>query len=215
MSHVISMKTVDLDRTLSYVRGGELTDRQEQVLDTARERARAAQHSLDHQGVDRGLTVPEALEHLVSGRADATGDCAGNAYYAALLAVIECTGSDAVDVGVYSKPSTFFGLMGDELRSLGVPSDMLPHKFLYADLPGLLPYRVPTPMDGYPAIGHLPLNRAKAVADAYTAVLPRLGDEFTYDTEHLVDLLTVEHEEWQASQKYGHTADTIVFWIQG
>ncbi|MGY0061149.1 DUF7691 family protein [Streptomyces sp. LZ34] len=215
MSHVITMKTVTLSRTLAYVRGGELTAQQERILDNARERARAAQHSLDRQRIDWGLTVPEALEHLIAGRADGVGECVGNAYYYALLAVIECIGSDPIDVGVYSKPSTFFGLMDEELRALGVPADLLPYGFLFADFPDLLPYPVPSPMDGYPAIGYLPLAKAKTVADAYTAVLDRMDDRFARDANLLIDTFNVEHEEWQSSLKYGHDMDTLLFWTVG
>ncbi|MFC7645947.1 hypothetical protein ACFQX6_39125 [Streptosporangium lutulentum] len=38
---------------------------------------------------------------------------------------------------------------------------------------------------------------------------------FTYDTKLLIELLQVEHEEWQTSLKRGHAADTILFWIGG
>ncbi|MEV6864888.1 hypothetical protein AB0M44_28260 [Streptosporangium subroseum] len=215
MSHVITMKTVTLSRTLAYVQGGKVGAQQEWVLDNMRERARADQLGLDEEGIDWGLTIPEALEHLIAGRADTVGPYVGNAYYTALLAIIACTGSDALDVGVYSKPSTFFGLMDDELRGLGVPADLLPHDFLYAGLPEGIPFHIPSPMDGYPAIGYLPLAKAKTAADAYTAVLDRMDDAFTYDAKLLIELLQVEHEEWQSALKHGHTMDTILFWIGG
>jgi hypothetical protein len=215
MSKVITMKTVTLSRFLGYVRGGEHTAQQEQILDTMRERARAAQRGLDHQGIDWGLTVPEALEHLITGRADAEGELVGNVYYTALLAVIECTGSDPIDVGVYAKPSTFFGLMDKELRALGVPADLLPYGFLFMDFADRLPFPVPSPMDGYPAIGYLPLAKAKTVADAYTAVLDRMDGQFTRQAKLLIDKLNVEHEEWQSALKYGHDMDTLLFWTVG
>ncbi|MEU1669580.1 hypothetical protein ABZ547_39580 [Streptomyces sparsogenes] len=215
MSHVINMQMVTLSRVLGYVRGGEYTAQQEEILDTMREWARGHQHRLDYQRIDWGLTVPEALEHLIAGRADAEGPSVGYAYYAALLAVLECTGSDPVDMGVYSKPSTFFGLMDEELRALGVPADLLPTRYLFADFPDLLPYPVPSPTDGYPAIGYLPLAKAKAVADAYRAVLDRMDHRFSHDAKLLADKLDVEHEEWQTALKYGHTMDLLVFCIQG
>ncbi|MEU1791576.1 hypothetical protein ABZ553_38015 [Streptomyces sparsogenes] len=215
MSHVITMKTVTLSEVLGYVRGGEHTVQQAEILDSMRERARAHQHRLDHQRIDWGLTVPEALEHLIMGRADAEGASVGYAYYAALLAVLERTGSDPVDMGVYSKPSTFFGLMDEELRTLGVPADLLPTRYLFADFPDLLPYPVPSPTDGYPAIGYLPLAKAKAVADAYKAVLDRMDHRFSHDAGLLADKLDVEHEEWQTALKYGHTMDMLVFCVQG
>lgn len=215
MSHVISMKVLTMSRTLAYLQGGEPTAHQQQIHDTMREQARAVQRRVDYQRIDWGLTVPEALEHLIMGRADAEGERVGYAYYAALLAVLECIGSDPIDVGVYSKPSTFFGRMDDELRALGVPADLLPCSFLFADFTDLLPFSVPSPMDGYPAIGYLPLTKAKSVADAYTAVLDRLDHNFTYDAKLLIDKLNVEHEEWQTALKHGHNMDMLVFCIQG
>ncbi|MFJ8646391.1 hypothetical protein ACIRNI_09720 [Streptomyces sp. NPDC093546] len=215
MSHVITRKTLTLSRMYAYLRGGEPTDQQKHFLDEMRQHAQATQRRLDYQDIDLGLTIPEALEHLVSGRADAEGPYVGNAYYTALLSVIECTGSDPIDVGVYSKPSTFFGLMDDELARLGVPADLLPHRILFADLPDGIPFHIPGPVDGYPAFGHLPLAKAKEVADAYSAVLDRLDDAFTYDAKHLIDIFENEHEEWQTALKYGHTMDTLLFWITG
>ncbi|MEU5638653.1 DUF7691 family protein [Streptomyces milbemycinicus] len=215
MSKVITMKTVTLSETLAYVRGGELTARQAEILDKMRERARAEQHQLDRYHLDWGLTVPEALEHLITGRADADGDRAGNAYYAALLAIVECTGSDPIDVAVYSKPSTLFSLMDKELRALGVPTDLLPYDFLFLDFADRLPFHIPSPEGGYPAIGCLPLSKAKPVADAYTAVLDRMDDDLTRHAKLLIDKLNVEHEEWQTALKYGHTMDALVFWTVG
>ncbi|MEU7277446.1 hypothetical protein AB0A69_01430 [Streptomyces sp. NPDC045431] len=215
MSHVITRKTITLSSTLAYLRGGEPTDHQRRMLDEMRQHAEATQRRLDHQDIDWGLTVPQALEHLVAGRADAEGPYVGNAYYTALLSIIECTGSDPIDVGVYSKPSTFFGRMDDELARLGVPTELLPHRILYADLPDGIPFPIPGPVDGYPAIGHLPLSKAKAVADAYTAVLDRMDDAFTYDAKRLIEIFETEHEEWQSALRYGHTMDTLLFWISG
>ncbi|MFJ3927727.1 hypothetical protein [Streptomyces sp. NPDC090022] len=216
MSHVISMKTATMSRILAYLPvAGELTDNQERVLGIIREHARAGQASLDHEGIDWGITVPEALEHLLAGRPEATGPYVGNAYYTALQNIIECHGSDPTDVGVYSKPSTFFGLLDEELAGLGVPADLLPHGFLYAGVPEEIPFPIPSPLDGYPAIGHLPMARLKEVIDAYNAVLDRLDGSFTYDLKQLLELLQVEYDELQTSLKYGHAPDAILFWIQG
>ncbi|MGW6919232.1 DUF7691 family protein [Kitasatospora sp. NPDC054939] len=215
MSHVITLLTADRNEILSYLGGAEQTGDRKRIADRMRERARAYQDSLDRHGVDWGLSVPDALEHLFAGRADERGGCAGNAYWTALWQVISSLGSDTDDLGVYSKPSTFFGLLQDELRGLGVPADLLPHDFLYAGPPDEVPFPIPYPMDGYPALGLLPLAKAEAVADAYTAVLDRLGADFAYDAKLLADKLRFEHREWQVSLKYGYTMDTVFFFIQG
>ncbi|MEC4016368.1 DUF7691 family protein [Streptomyces sp. H27-D2] len=215
MSHIISMNTADQSRILAYLQGGELTADQQRVLEYMRVDARTGQAELDRQDLDWDITVPDALEELITGRADADGECAGNAYYTALQHIIASNGSDLDDLGVYSKPSTFFGHMDDELRRLGVPADLCPHQFLYAGPPDGVPFHIPYPMDGYPAIGRLPLAKAKAVADAYRAVLGRLDDAFAYEAELFIDKMQFEHDEWQTALQHGHTMDTVFFSIQG
>ncbi|MCO6004276.1 hypothetical protein NE236_04720 [Actinoallomurus purpureus] len=216
MSHIITMTTADQSRVVAYLQGGELNATQQRMLrDHIRKDARADQLSLEHQGVDLGLTIPEALDHLLAGHANADGEYVGYAYYKALQHIIDWSGSDPIDFGVYSKPSTFFGRMGDELRRLGVPADLLPLDFLFAGPPDEIPFHVPSPMDGYPAIGRLALARAKPLADAYAAVLDRMDNAFTHEAQRLIDKMRVEHDEWQSALQYGHTMDTLFFSIQG
>ncbi|WP_069173568.1 DUF7691 family protein [Streptomyces griseus] len=215
MSHIITMTTADRSRVVSYLQG-ELDATQERMLhDHIRKDARADQLGLERQGIDLGLTVPEALDHLLAGHADADGAHVGNAYYKALQHIIDWCGSDPIDVGVYSKPSTFFGRMGDELRRLGVPAGLLPLDFLFAGPPDEIPFHVPAPVDGYPAIGRLPLARAEPLADAYTAVLDRMDSAFSHEAQRLIDKMRVEHDEWRSALRHGHTADTLFFSIQG
>ncbi|MES5817640.1 hypothetical protein [Streptomyces sp. RG80] len=94
--------------------------------------------------------ISEALDHLIAGRADSDAECAGHAYYSALQKIIDCNGSEPYQVGTFSKPSTFFGLMDDELRRLGVPADLLPGDFLFAGPPEGIPFHIPYPVDGTP-----------------------------------------------------------------
>lgn len=116
---------------------------------------------LDEHGVDWGLTVPEALEHLVAGRADSGAACAGNAYYTALQKIIDYNGCDPYTLSSYSSPSTFFGLLDKELTQAGVPRDLLPYGFLYSGPPQQVPFHIPSPIDGSPEIGCWPLDKAQ------------------------------------------------------
>ncbi|MEV8023086.1 hypothetical protein AB0O76_43735 [Streptomyces sp. NPDC086554] len=215
MSHIITMYIADQSRLMSYLSGDLDEHQQRTVRDYIHKDAREHQASLDRQGIDLGLSIPDALDHLLAGRPDADGDCVGNAYYGAMRHIIANIGSDPIEFGVYSKPSTFFGLLDDELRRAGVPADLLPHGFLYADLPDEIPFSIPSPLDGYPAFGRLPLAKTEAVADAYTAVLEAIDSSFVYDTKLLIKTMQTEHDEWQSALQYGHTMDTIFFSIQG
>ncbi|GAA2358291.1 DUF7691 family protein [Streptomyces violaceusniger] len=216
MSHIITMTTADQNDIVSYLRGDELDANQQRMLDDhIRKDAHSDQLSLERQGIDLGLTIPEALDHLLARHANADGEHVGIAYYKALQHIIDWSGSDPIDFGVYSKPSTFFGRMSDELGRLGVPADLLPIDFLFAGPPEEIPFHVPTPVDGYPAIGRLPLAKAEPLADAYTAALDRVDNAFTYETKKIIDTMRVEHDEWQSALQHGHTMDTLFFSIQG
>ena len=72
---------------------------------------------------------------------------------------------------------------------------------------------LPHSVDGYPAIGHLPLARTKAAADAYRAVLDRINPDFRYDVQELIDKLEYEHGEWEYATKNidWYTQDTLFF----
>ncbi|MBO8190138.1 hypothetical protein ITI46_00155 [Streptomyces oryzae] len=215
MSHIITMSTAEQSRVVSYLQG-ELDETQQSVLtEHIRPAAQRDQLSLERQGIDLGLTIPEALDHLLAGYADAEGDHVGQAYYKALQHIIDWSGSDPMDFGVYSKPSTFFGSMGEELQRLGVPAGLLPLDFLFAGPPDEIPFHIPTPMDGYPAIGRLPLAQAKPLADAYAEVLDRMDSAFSQEAKRLIEMMQNEHDEWQTSLKYGYTMDTLFFALQG
>ncbi|NNN28914.1 hypothetical protein HLK59_00810 [Streptomyces sp. S3(2020)] len=216
MSRNISYNTADQNDIIGFLGAGELTADQQRILGNVRKYAEAHQADLERQGVDWGLTVPEALEHLVAGRADSDAECAGNAYYTALQKIIDRNGSDPSQVGTFSRPSTFFGLMDDELRRLGVPADLLPGDFLFAGPPDGIPFHIPCPVDGTPDIGRLPLARAKPAADAYRAVLDRVDSAFSHELGQLAGQLEFEHDEWRSAQSIDwYSQDTIFFSITG
>ncbi|SEB66182.1 hypothetical protein SAMN05216483_0148 [Streptomyces sp. 2131.1] len=48
----------------------------------------------------------------------------GNAYNSALQRIIDHNASDPMHLGTYSKPSSFFGLVDDGIRRVGVPADL-------------------------------------------------------------------------------------------
>lgn len=216
MSRNISYNTADQNDIIGFLGAGELTADQQRILGNVRKYAEAHQADLERQGVDWGLTIPEALDHLVAGRADSDAECAGNAYYTALQKIIDRNGSDPYQVGTFSKPSTFFGLMDDELRRLGVPADLLPGDFLFAGPPDGIPFHIPYPVDGTPDIGRLPLAKAKPAADAYRAVLDRVDSAFSFELGQLAGQLEFEHDEWRSAQSIDwYSQDTIFFSITG
>ncbi|MFI9029926.1 hypothetical protein [Streptomyces sp. NPDC053560] len=213
MSHNISFSTADKHDVAAFIGNRDLTSEQQRLLRLMQERAWAQQDDLDRQGVDWGLPIPVALDHLIAGRADAEGRCAGNAYRTALQLVIDHNASDPDHLGTFSKPATFFSLLDEELQRLGVPAELLPYGFLYAGPPPEIPLSLPCSLDGYPEIGYLPLEKAGPAADAYTAVLDRLDPDFAYDLKVLIEKLRFEDENWrEASARLDwYTQDTIFF----
>jgi len=215
MSHNISYSTADKADVLAYLgSNGNLTAGQRRLLDGMRKDARIDQEDLDRQGVEWGLPIPEALEHLLAGHTDSNAECAGNAYHSALQHIINHNASDPSQLGTYSKPSTFFSLLDEEMHRLGVPADLLLHGHLYGGLPDDFPH-IPHSMDGYPAIGYLPLAKAKPAADAYRAVLDRISPDFRYDVQELIEKLDFEHDEWEHATRDvdWYTQDTLFFWL--
>jgi hypothetical protein len=216
MSRNIGYNTADQQDIIAFLGAAELTADQQRVLAYIRKDAEAAQLDLERQGVDWGLTVPDALDHLIAGRADSTAECAGNAYYSALQKIIDNNGSDPYQLGTFSKPATFFGLLDEELRLLGVPADLLPGGFLFAGPPEGIPFAIPYPVDGTPDIGRLPLAKAKPAAEAYRAVMGRIDRDFAYELGQLAGQLEFEHDEWRSAQSIDwYSQDTIFFSITG
>lgn len=214
MSRIISYRTVDQASVLAFLPAGDLTADQRRILGLIRDRAQREQDSLDAQGLDWGLTIPEALDHLLAGHADSDASYAPGAYASALQAIISSHGSDPSDLGVYSKPATFFSALDKELRRLGVPGDLLMYQYLFLGWDDV-PFRLPSPVDG-PHIGVLPLAKAKPIADAYRAVLEQLEPGFEYDVRRLIEVLDFEHENWEDCKKNGwYTPDSIFFSVTG
>lgn len=211
MSHTISVSTASTTRIARFLGATDMTASERWSLDLMRDRARQQQDELDEQGLDWGLTLPEALRHLTEGRAEAPGPCAGNAYRAALQIVIYHAGTDTTTHGTYATPSRWFGSMGEELQRLGVPGGMLPHRILYAGPPDHLPVALPPSLDGYPEIGHLPIARAREVAASYQGVRDRVHGDVRDELDRLIDLFLVEHGQWGAAPDAPEAQHTIFF----
>ncbi|MFF9038266.1 hypothetical protein ACF090_22675 [Streptomyces sp. NPDC014892] len=63
MSRIISYDTATYADVLAFLgAGGNLTPDQRRILGSIRERAQQSQISLDHQGIDWGLSIPDALD---------------------------------------------------------------------------------------------------------------------------------------------------------
>ncbi|WP_405935330.1 hypothetical protein OG338_00130 [Streptomyces sp. NBC_00726] len=213
MSHNIAYSTADKAHVLAFLGAGDDLDAdQRRRLDGMRKAAQVHQDDLDDQDVDWGLSVVDALDHLIAGRMDSDAEYAGSAYISALQHIIDHNASDSMQLATYSKPATFFGLVDDRMRRLGVPADLLPHGFLYGGLPADFPL-IPHAVDGYPAIGHLPLAKAKPAAEAYRAILEDLPADFRYDVQELTEKLEFEHDEWESATRNvdWYTQDTLFF----
>ncbi|MFJ9692488.1 hypothetical protein [Kitasatospora sp. NPDC101183] len=217
MSRIINYRISGRAKLLPYLGAADgLTPDQRRVHGMMLDRARREQAELDCQGVDLGLTVPAALEQLTAGRADSTARYAGGAYTRALQCMIACTSSDPNDLGVYSRPSTFFSLLDEELTRAGVDPELLFHARLFSGPPDEIPFPLPHPGDG-PYIGMFPLALAGRAAEAYRAALDLVGEGFRHDLRELAELLEFAHRGWEPStgnaDRYGH--DTIYFFTLG
>ncbi|WP_435874213.1 DUF7691 family protein [Nocardia fluminea] len=84
----------------------------------------------------------------------------------------------------------------------------------HAGPPAEIPFHIPGSLEGYPEVGHLALSRAKAVADAYRAVIDKIDQDFVDDLTTLVEKLEFEHETWlsrQGRDPSWFVADTLFF----
>ncbi|MGV9222086.1 DUF7691 family protein [Streptomyces albogriseolus] len=217
MSRVVTYNTAAKADVLSYLgAGGKLTAEQHRVLGMVRERAEAAQRDLDAQRVDWGPAIPEALGHLLDGRADSTAHYAAGAYATALQCIIDLNGSDPYELGVYSKPATFFLALDEELRRVGVSEDLLLYPHVFSGPPKEMPFFFPHAVDG-PHIGMFPLAKAKPAADAYRSAYEAVSPDFRSEVYGFVVLLEREHDEWEYATKAidWYDQDTIFFSITG
>ncbi|MEV0530137.1 hypothetical protein AB0I66_42710 [Streptomyces sp. NPDC050439] len=78
MSKVINFNPADQADVVAFLGAADqLTADQQRILGYIREAAEAKQRSLDRQGVDWGLTIPDALDHLIAGWAASAGRLRG------------------------------------------------------------------------------------------------------------------------------------------
>ncbi|MFD9633423.1 DUF7691 family protein [Streptomyces violascens] len=217
MSRIISYSTADKSHAIGFLgAAGHFTAEQERLAGIMRERAWAAQAEVGEHDLGWGLTVPEALEHLLAGHASSTAPAAGEAYADAMQIVIDRNSSDTLELAVYSKPATFFDALGRELLRVGVSADLLPGGFIMGGLPAEFPFRLPRPSHAMENFGFWPLEKTKPAADAYRAVQDQLDGNFTYEVEQLIQKLDFEHEDWAERQGIdSYTQDTIFFSITG
>ncbi|MEU9037985.1 hypothetical protein AB0D45_24215 [Streptomyces sp. NPDC048352] len=200
MSKVVNYSMANRGEVMRFVPARDLTADEARRLGSMRDRAQARQGSLDRQGVDWGLSVPDALEELIAGRADSSADYAGCAYYAALQIIIDHNASDSATLASYRSPVTFFSALDDALRAEGVPADLLPYQYVFSGPPSEIAFHLPHPLDGSPEIGCWPLAKAGPAVDAYRAVLDRIDADLRYDLEELIKALDGWASEWKEGQ---------------
>ncbi|MFJ3876954.1 hypothetical protein ACIPW5_05800 [Streptomyces sp. NPDC090077] len=217
MSKVVNYSMANPGEFVRFVPALDLSADETELLDKMRVRARAYQDSLDHQGVDWGLSVPDALEELVSGRADSVAPYAGCAYYTALQIVIDHNASDRSTLASYRSPITYFSALDDALSAVGVPADLLPYQYLFSGPPAQIGFRIPSPLEGSPEIGCWPLAKAVPAVEAYRAVLDRVDADLRYDLGELIEALDSWASEWSTGQGAWWWAEDglIVFSITG
>ncbi|MFF0632317.1 hypothetical protein ACFYTS_07415 [Nocardia sp. NPDC004151] len=210
------MRIATRNDVLSFLGATSFDEEQLRLLGIMRERAVVYQDDLDFLDIFWDLSIPDALDHLIEGRADAAGEWAGCAYNTALQLIIAWNSSDPVEVGCFRNPIVYFSELDDELGRCGVPQELRPFRYLFAGPPIEIPFRIPGSLEGYPEVGHLSLSRAKDVADAYRAVIDQIDKGFVDDLEVLTKGLEFGHDEWVRSQEEEldwYNPDTIFFWI--
>ncbi|MGW2184147.1 DUF7691 family protein, partial [Streptomyces sp. NPDC001732] len=152
MSQTINYSMANRGEVARFLPARDLSDEESRLLERMRVRARARQDGLDAQEVDWGLSVQDALEELIAGRADSTAEYAGSAYYAALQIIIDRNASDPSTLASYRSPSTFFSALDDALSAAGVPADLLPYQYIYSGPPSEIGFCIPRPPEGSPEI---------------------------------------------------------------
>ncbi|WP_274564942.1 DUF7691 family protein [Streptomyces spiramyceticus] len=88
-SHNIDYSTADKADVQAYLgSNGNLTSDQRRRLDGMRKDALGPSGRSRPPGVDWGLSIPDALGHLIDGHTDSNAECVGNAYNAVLMRAI-------------------------------------------------------------------------------------------------------------------------------
>ncbi|MFD4224663.1 hypothetical protein ACFWRE_34695 [Streptomyces fimicarius] len=158
------------------------------------------QDDLDGQELDWGLTVPDALEHLLSGRADSPAEWAGNAYYTALQLVIDHSGSDISTLASYSSPITLYTALDKELSTAGVTPELLPTQYIFSGPPSEIPFPIPRPPEVSPDIGVWPMQKAGPAIPAYREALDRIDPDLRYELSELIEALDGWYSDWHGKQ---------------
>jgi len=212
MSKIVNYSMANRGEIARFLPGQDLTADDLQLLDRMREVARARQDDLDHQGVDWGLPVQDALDQLVSGRADSTAEWAGSAYYAALQIIIDHNGSDISTLASYRSPITVYTTLDDELSAAGVSADLLPSQYIFSGPPPEIAFHIPRPLEGSPEIGYWPMQKAGSAIKVYREASDRIDPELRYELGELIDALDGWYSEWADGEgSFWWAEDTSVF----
>lgn len=211
MGNCLEMRTGSMKLVVELIETGSQgshTPRQAYILETARSLCGEYDRELAAQDIAFKVSVAQALEELLAGRA---ADGQGPAYTYAFYQLVCSCFSDPFDLGVWRRPSVFWDL-GSELAALGVPRDLRPDDFLSTAARDFV--SLPHPGDYVPSIGTLETAKARALVDAYTAVLDRLSPAARETAEVLLTPLGFEAREYESMLEDGDTpADCIVFWL--
>ncbi|MER6115685.1 hypothetical protein E6R60_36205 [Streptomyces sp. A0642] len=200
MSKIVNYSMASRGKIARFLPGQNLSADDVRLLDRMRGAARALQEDLDAQGVDWGLPVQEALEHLVSGRADSPAEGAGSAYYSALQIVIDHNGSDISTLASYRSPVTVFTTLDDLLSAEGVAAELLPSQYVFSGPPSEITFPVPRPLEGSPAIGCWPMQKAGPAIQAYRKVVDRIDADLRYELSELIEALDGWYADWADSE---------------
>ncbi|WP_433407079.1 DUF7691 family protein [Streptomyces sp. CA-146814] len=217
MSKIVNYNMASRSRVARFVPGRNLTADDMETLDRIRELAQVKQADLDEQEIDWGLTVPDALEHLVSGRADSPAEWAGNAYYTALQLIIDNSGSDISTLASYSSPITLYTTLDKELSAVGVPPDLLPTQYIFSGPPSEVPFYIPHPPEGSPEIGVWPMQQAGPAIQAYREALDRIDPDLRYELSELIEALDGWYSHWHGKKgmRWWHEDASVFFSVVG
>ncbi|MBK3544949.1 hypothetical protein [Streptomyces sp. MBT60] len=200
MSKIVNYNMASRTRVAQFVTGRDLTADDKETLEQVREMAHMRQADLERQEVDWGLTVPDALEHLLSGRADSPAEWAGNAYYTALQHVIDYSGSDISTLASYSSPITLYSVLDKELGAAGVEPGLLPTQYIFSGPPSEIPFHIPRPPEGSPEIGVWPMQKAGPAIQAYREALDRIDPDLRYELSELIEALDGWYSGWHRNR---------------
>ncbi|MFW5416005.1 hypothetical protein J0910_05215 [Nocardiopsis sp. CNT-189] len=210
MSSVLRMTNGDMDDVLAMLGPAPLDDEQRRRLAYSERAAAEVDARLDHQGIDLGLSVGAALEHLVTG--DEREEDKGTSYTYAFDCLVAPFFSDVYDLGAWSRSARFFSQMGAELRKLGVPDELCPTSFLFTGPP--LEARIPHTPDG-PVLGYLHSSKAEPLVKAYGEAIGRLPADYRYAAKIFIETMEVEVDSYEYGLKQGWNRTYNHFVLEG